>query len=95
MMLAALGIVLVDSLQRINALKQLVSLGANITAAALFLGSDRVEWPYVAVMAVTALGGGVLGGRLASRIPARPLRLLIVVLGVVLAAVYFAKWLRA
>ncbi|HWU90635.1 MAG TPA: sulfite exporter TauE/SafE family protein [Kofleriaceae bacterium] len=94
MVFAALGIVLADSLPRINALKQLVSLGVNLAAAAVFLGSDRVEWPFVGVMAVTALGGGALGGRLASRIPGRALQRLIVVFGAVLAVVYFAKWLR-
>lgn len=94
MILAALGIVLADPLVRINALKQLISLYVNVAAAVVFLGSGRIEWPFVAVMAVTALGGGALGGRLASRIPARALRGLIVVLGVALAVLYFVKWLR-
>jgi uncharacterized membrane protein YfcA len=94
MILAALGIVLADSLQRINALKQLVSLFVNVAAAGIFLGSDRIEWPFVGVMAIAALGGGALGGRVASRVPERALRRLVVGLGVVLAVVYFVKWLR-
>ena len=93
MILAALGIVLSESLVRLNALKQLVALVTNVTAAAVFLGSGRVEWPYVAVMSLAALAGGAAGGRLATRVPAPLLRRLIVGLGLALSAVYFAKLL--
>jgi uncharacterized membrane protein YfcA len=91
MILAALGVVLADTLARLNALKQLVSLVVNVAAAGLFLASDRVDWPFVGVMAGAALAGGALGGRVASRVPARALRATIVVLGVALAIVYFVR----
>lgn len=91
MILAALGVVLADSLPRINALKQLISLAVNVAAAGLFLASGRIEWTLAAVMAGAALAGGAIGGRVASRVPARALRRIIVVLGVVLAIVYFVK----
>ena len=89
--LAALGLVITDSLARISALKQLVSLVVNLAAAGVFLASGRIEWPFVAVMAGAALAGGALGGRVASRIPARVLRATVVVLGVALAIVYFVR----
>jgi uncharacterized protein len=91
MILAALGVVLADTLPRINALKQLVSLVVNVAAAGLFLGSGRIDWAYAGAMAGAALAGGALGGRVASRVPARALRVAIVVLGVALAAVYFVR----
>ena len=91
MILAALGIVLADNLLRINALKQCVSLVVNVAAAAIFLFSGRIAWGVAGVMLVAALGGGLLGGRLASRLPAVWLRWLVVVLGVSLSAVYFVK----
>lgn len=91
MMVAALGIVLRESLIRLNALKQLVTLTANVTAALAFLASGRIDWPIVAIMAGGALTGGAIGGRLASRLPARALRTVIVVFGVSLAAVYFIR----
>ncbi len=91
MILAALGVVLADTLQRINALKQLVSLVVNVAAAGLFLASGRIDWTLAAVMAGAALVGGAIGGRLASRVPARALRRIIVVLGVAIAIVYFVK----
>jgi uncharacterized membrane protein YfcA len=91
MILAALGVVLGDTLQRINALKQLVSLAVNVAAAGLFLWSGRIDWACAGVMAGAALAGGALGGRVASRVPARALRRIIVVLGVALAIVYFVR----
>jgi uncharacterized membrane protein YfcA len=81
-MLATLGLTLDDSLNRLNAVKQALSFVINIAAALFFLGSDQVLWPVVGVMAVAALAGGSLGGRLASVIPAARLRLLVIAIGV-------------
>ena len=81
-MLATLGLTLDDTLNRLNAVKQALSFVINIAAALFFLGSDQVLWPVVGVMAVAALAGGSLGGRLASRIPAARLRLVVITLGV-------------
>jgi hypothetical protein len=91
MILAALGVVLSDALPRLNALKQLVSLVVNVAAAGLFLASGRIDWPYAGAMAVAALAGGALGGRVASRVPARALRWTVVALGVALSIVYFVR----
>jgi len=92
MILAGLGVVIDDSLIRINALKQSVSLAVNVAAAVVLVASGRVDWPVAGVMAVAALAGGVIGGAIASRVPANVLRWTIVVGGVVLAGVYFARW---
>src|SRR5262245_37777824 len=92
MILAGLGVVIDDSLIRINALKQSVSLVVNVAAALVFVVSGRVDWPIAGVMAVGALAGGVIGGAIASRVPANVLRWTIVAGGVVLAGVYFARW---
>ena len=80
-----------DSLTRLNASKQMVSLVTN-TAAALFLAfSEHVVWSAVGVMAVAALLGGSVGGRLASRIRPESLRAIVVAIGVIVAAVYFVR----
>ena len=91
MVLAALGIVLADSLVRINALKQAMSLCVNVAAATVFVFSADVAWPVAGVMFVGALVGGVVGGKLARKLPARWLRVAIVLLGLALSAVYFAR----
>jgi len=89
--LAALGLALDDSLTRLNALKQSLALSVNIAAALFFLFSGRVVWPAAAAMAVGALAGGALGGRLASRIRPALLRQIVVTLGVVISLIYLVR----
>jgi uncharacterized protein len=92
MIVGALGIVLTDTLLRLNALKQTCTLATNLAAAAVFAAiSDRIDWPLVATMAAGSLAGGAIGGKLASRIPATVLRWTIVAFGVALSAVYFVR----
>jgi uncharacterized protein len=91
MMLAVLGLVLEDSLTRLNALKQSLSFSINIAAAVFFLFSGQVVWPAAIVMAAGALGGGVLGGRLAGRIKPVVLRWVVMVVGLVVAAIYLIR----
>lgn len=88
-LLAALGLTLEDTLARINALKQVMSLVINGAAMACFVASGEVRWPIAGAMAGAALLGGALGGRLASRIEQEYLRRLMVLLGGVLSAYYF------
>jgi hypothetical protein len=90
-LLSLFALVLPDSLNRVNALKQAVSFVANAAAAALFASAGGVVWSAAAVMAAGALIGGSLGGRLAGRVPTSTLRTVVVVLGVVIAVVYFVR----
>jgi uncharacterized membrane protein YfcA len=89
--LAVLGLVLSDSLTRLNALKQSIALVVNLAAAAFFVFSGRVHWPAAAVMAVCALVGGLLGGKLAGKIKPSVLRWLVVSIGAVVSVYYFIK----
>ncbi|MCL4803709.1 MAG: sulfite exporter TauE/SafE family protein [Anaerolineae bacterium] len=89
--LAVLGLVLDDSLTRLNALKQVVSFVTNSTAALLFLFSGQVVWSAAVVMAVGAMAGGALGGRLAGRIQPSTLRRLVVTIGVIVSIIYFVR----
>ncbi|HEX7095462.1 MAG TPA: sulfite exporter TauE/SafE family protein [Acidimicrobiales bacterium] len=88
--IAALGLTLDEEMPRLNALKQLISLVANVVAASFFLFSGEVAWSLALVMAPAALLGGALGGRLASRLHARATRAVVVVIGLVVACVYLA-----
>jgi uncharacterized protein len=91
MVLAALAVVVGDSLTRLNALKQSISLAVNVAAAVVFLFSDRVDWPIAGVMLVASLAGGVIGGLIASRIPPVVLRWTVVTLAVIVAAIYLVR----
>jgi uncharacterized membrane protein YfcA len=90
-LLAVLGLVLDDTLTRLNALKQAVSFSTNTAAAVYLAFSGQVVWPHALVMAVGAIVGGVLGGRLAGWIEPAVLRRIIVVIGVVIAIIYLVR----
>jgi len=90
-LLAVLGLVLEDSLTRINALKQGLSFCVNVTAAVFFLFSGKVVWSAALVMAVGALIGGSIGGRLAGRMRAELLRRVVVAIGFAVGIVYLIR----
>jgi uncharacterized protein len=89
--LAALGLLIGDSLTRLNATKQAIGFAANGAAAGLFLFSGQVHWVVALVMAGGAIAGGVLGGRLAGRVRPATLRLVVVTVGVVVGLVYLVR----
>ena len=85
MLVAGLGAVLVEDLQRLNALKNVLSLAVNLVAAAVYLaiGGDRVVLHVALVIAAASLVGGWLGSHYGRRLPAGLLRGVIVVVGLV------------
>jgi uncharacterized membrane protein YfcA len=85
LMLAVLGIFVEDGLQRLNALKGLLSLVINLVAAICFVVAGRVAWEAVAIMAVASLLGGRMGVTVARRLDDRLLRVLVVGFGVAVA----------
>jgi uncharacterized protein len=91
MLLALLAIGLHDSLQRLNALKGLLSLVVAVVAAVLFALFGPVRWEAAAVMAVGSFLGGQVGVSFARRIPDDALRWGIVVLGTGVAVWLFTR----
>jgi len=89
--LAVLGVVLEDSLTRLNGLKQAVAFSVNIAAAIFFLFSNQVVWLAAIVMAIGALIGGSLGGRLAGRVKPALLRRIVVVIGLSVGVLYLLR----
>lgn len=86
--LAVLGMLIDDSLTRLNAIKQATSFSINVAAAIFFLFSGQVVWSVALVMAVGALIGGSVGGRLAGRVQPATLRKLVVTIGFIVSAIY-------
>ena len=81
MLLALLGISIEDRLQRLNALKGLLSLVVGLVAASYFALFGPVVWDAAAIMAVTSLGGGQAGVVLARRLDDNVLRWVVVAFG--------------
>jgi uncharacterized membrane protein YfcA len=86
--LAVLALSLDDTLTRLNGLKQAIAFVTNVTAAVFFLFSGQVAWGTAAVMALAALLGGALGGKLAGRVDPEALRNLVVGVGIAVALLY-------
>lgn len=84
--LALLAVTVSDSLQRLNAAKVPLAAAMNVVSGALFAIFAPVHWLYVLVLAPSTLVGGRIGAAAARHVPDRPLRLTVVVLGVVAAA---------
>ncbi len=88
--LATLGLIYSDTLNRLNALKQAIAFSINISAAIYFCFSGRVSWITVIVMSAGAILGGYLGGRLSSHIKPQILRWTVIVIGLLVAIYYFS-----
>ena len=88
MLLAVLGLGVHEPLTRANALKQALSLIINVVAAVFFVFSGRVWWKVAAVMGVGSWLGGMVGGRMVGRLDPERFRIVVVVVGAVIAVVY-------
>jgi uncharacterized membrane protein YfcA len=86
-----LGLVLEDTLTRLNGLKQAIAFSVNVTAAIFFVFSGQVVWLAAIVMAAGALIGGSLGGRLAGRVKPSSLRRIVVIIGVIVGVIYLVQ----
>ncbi|GAA1013859.1 UPF0721 transmembrane protein [Acrocarpospora pleiomorpha] len=81
-LIGLLGVFLDESLQRVNAAKNLLSLLVNASAAVLFVVIAEVDWTAVALIAVGSALGGFIGARVGRKLPAPLLRAVIVIVGV-------------
>ncbi|MEI6766664.1 MAG: sulfite exporter TauE/SafE family protein [Bacteroidota bacterium] len=91
MLIAVLGLVYNDNINKLNALKQALSLCINLTAAVYFAFSGKAQWSFVIVMAAGALAGGTIGGKLARKMNPGIFRWLIVCTGIIVSLFYFFK----
>lgn len=85
LLLGILGIFVHDRLQRVNAVRSVLSLSIATVAMAAFALFGPVDWGAVAVMAVASLAGGLLGTRVARMLSPTVLRSVIVAFGLTVA----------
>lgn len=87
MYVAALALVLDETLNRINALKNVLSACVGLVTVVVFAIFAPVHWGAVLTVAPATIIGGYAGAHLARRLPARVLRILIVGFGTVIGLV--------
>lgn len=90
-LLAVLGALVPDDLQRLNALKGLQSLVVNLVAAGVFVAAGRVDWAAAAVLALGAWVGATYGVRLARRLPPTAVRVVVVLAGTAVGLVLLVR----
>jgi uncharacterized membrane protein YfcA len=79
--IAILGLALNESLQRMNAVKNILAGLTNLVAAVIFIAVADVAWDAAVLIAFGATIGGHLGARYGRRLPPPALRALIVGVG--------------
>jgi uncharacterized membrane protein YfcA len=82
LLLAVLGLSLTESLQRVNALKNVLATLANLVGGVIFAVAADVDWGVAGLIAGGSIAGGILGARVGRRLPPAALRALIVAVGI-------------
>ncbi len=81
LLLALMGMMLQEDLQRINGVKNALAMIVNGVAALFFLFTSTVNWTAAGLIAVGSLVGGMVGAKVGRRLPPQALRAVIVVVG--------------
>jgi uncharacterized protein len=84
-LMAVLPIFINERLQRLNAVKNVLAMLANLVAGVIFAFSGHVSWEAAAILAAGAAVGGQVGGKLGRRLPETGLRVAVVVVGTIVA----------
>ncbi|HEX6578935.1 MAG TPA: sulfite exporter TauE/SafE family protein [Jiangellaceae bacterium] len=83
LLIAVLGLGLSETIQRVNAAKNVLAGLANLVAGAIFAVVADVDWAAAGLVAIGAAAGGVVGGGVARRLPPAALRAVVVAIGLV------------
>jgi uncharacterized membrane protein YfcA len=83
LLMGFLGLLLAESLQRQNALKNVLAGLVNLVAAIVFVLSSHIDWAAAGLVGGGSILGGLLGARIGRRLPPLALRAVILVVGVV------------
>ena len=82
LLMGFLGLFLAESLQRQNALKNVLAGLVNLVAAVVFVATTHIDWAAAGLVALGSIAGGLLGARIGRRLSPTVLRGVIVVVGV-------------
>ena len=82
LLLGLMGVAFTDSMQRINAVKNVLAGLVNGIAAVVFIIVTHIDWGAAGLIAAGAILGGQLGARVGRKLPPWGLRVLIICVGV-------------
>jgi uncharacterized membrane protein YfcA len=82
LLLGLMGVAFTDSMQRINAVKNVLAGLVNAIAAVVFVLATHIDWGAAGLIAAGSILGGQLGARIGLKLPPWGLRVLIVCVGI-------------
>jgi uncharacterized membrane protein YfcA len=91
MYVAALALILDEPLNRINALKNVLSASVGLVTVLIFAIFAPVHWGAALTLVPATILGGYAGAKLARRLPAKVLKYLIVTFGTVIGLVLLVR----
>jgi hypothetical protein len=83
LLIGLMGVAFTDTMQRINAVKNVMAGLVNGVAAVVFIAATHIDWGVAGLIACGAILGGQFGARIGRKLPPWGLRLLIICVGVV------------
>ncbi len=91
-LMAAISATTALELRPANALKNLLSVLANLAAIVWFLLQHAISFPETGVMIVGCIAGGLIGGKLLKIIPSATVKKAVIVIGALMTVIYAAKY---
>ena len=91
LLMSVLAVFGIQNINQVNALKVIATTTANGIAVVTFIVEKQILWKYCLLMMIAAALGGYLGARYSRRMDPRFMRLLVVVIGLGMAAYFFWK----
>ena len=82
LLIGLMGVAFTDTMQRINAVKNVLAGLVNGVASVVFVIATHIDWGAAALIGAGAILGGQLGARIGRRLPPWALRLVIICVGV-------------
>lgn len=93
LMLAALGVMGMENIHEMNALKTVLAACINGVAVVTFIIARAVAWPQAILMLVGAIAGGYGGAFYARKLDPRVVRTFVIVVGVIMTIYFFLRQL--
>jgi uncharacterized membrane protein YfcA len=91
LLMSVLAIFGIQNINQVNALKVIATTTANGIAVLTFIVEKQIVWKYCLLMMIAAAVGGYLGARSSRGLNPRFMRLLVVAIGLGMAAYFFWK----
>jgi len=83
LLIGLMGVAFTDTMQRVNAVKNVLAGLVNGVAALVFIAATHIDWGAAGLIACGAILGGQFGARIGRKLPPWGLRVLIICVGVV------------